>query len=52
MQAKKQVDFDHCGCRQGYITHNYLGDINQKQVALKGLEGEMKGDNQHFEVNT
>lgn len=50
--AKKQVDFDRWGSRQGYITHNYPGDINQMQVALKRLKGEMKGDNQHFEVNT
>lgn len=50
--AKKQVDFDRWGSRQGYVTHNYPGDINQMQVALKRLKGEMKGDNQHFEVNT
>lgn len=36
--AKEQVHFDRWGSRQGYITHNYLGDINQMQVAFKRLK--------------
>lgn len=36
--AKEQVHFDRWGSRQGYITHNYLGDINQMRVALKRLK--------------
>lgn len=36
--AEKQVHFDRWGSRQGYITHNYLGDTSQMQVALKRLK--------------
>lgn len=40
--AKEQVHFDRWGSRQGYITHNYLGDINQMQVAFKRLKRKWK----------
>lgn len=38
--AQEQVHFDRWGSRQGYISHNYLGDINQMQVAVKRLDWE------------
>lgn len=47
--AQQQVHFDRWGSKQSYITHNYLGDINQ---ILYAAREETKGDNQHFEVST